>query len=115
MEIDQLQLEGIIFRNGKYIACFKGPDGKPYDIQVGQNVYDGQITKISANSVTFKKIMPIVVGGKKEKTVIKYLNPEEERMPPESASCPECGLYNALLNGIIYLVEVPIVGVKSLL
>jgi Tfp pilus assembly protein PilN/Tfp pilus assembly protein PilP len=78
LEIDQLELEGIIFRAGKYIALFKGPDGKPWDTQVGQNVYDGQITKISANSVTFKKIMPIVVGGKKETTVIKYLKPEEE-------------------------------------
>ena len=43
------------------------------------------------------------------------LNPEDERIPPASESWPEWGLYNALLNGIVYLVEVFNVGVKSLL
>ncbi|MCP5103295.1 MAG: hypothetical protein GY950_07950 [bacterium] len=78
LEIEQLELEGIIGDKGKYIALFKGPDSKPYDVRVGQSVYDGEIIKIDANSVVFKKILTIALGGTKEKTVIKWLNPEKE-------------------------------------
>lgn len=79
LEIEQLELEGIVFREGGYLALFKGPDGKPYDVKVGQSVYDGEIIKIDANRVVFKKILTIALGGTKEKTVIKWLNPEKER------------------------------------
>jgi len=79
LEIDQLELEGIIRRNEKYIALFKGPKGNPYDVEVGQNVYDGEIIQIDANRVVFKKILTIALGGTKEKTVIRTLEPEEEK------------------------------------
>jgi len=79
LEIEQLELEGIVNRNGKYIALFKGPDSKPYDVQIGQSVYDGEIIEINANSVVFKKILTIALGGAKEKTVVKWLNPEKEK------------------------------------
>ncbi|GAG19067.1 unnamed protein product, partial [marine sediment metagenome] len=76
---DQLELEGIIMRKKEYIALFKGPKGNPYDVQVGQNVYDGEIIQIDANRVVFKKILTIALGGTKEKTVVKTLDPEEEK------------------------------------
>jgi hypothetical protein len=79
LEIEQLELEGIVNKNGRFIALFKGPDSKPYDVQVGQSVYDGEIIEINANSVVFKKILTIALGGTKEKTVIKWLNPEKEK------------------------------------
>ena len=79
LEIDQLELEGIIMRQKEYIALFKGPKGNPYDVQVGQNVYDGEIIQIDANRVVFKKILTIALGGTKEKTVVKTLDPEEEK------------------------------------
>ena len=79
LEIDQLELEGIILREKVYIALFKGPKGNPYDVQVGQNVYDGEIIQIDANRVVFKKILTIALGGTKEKTVVKTLDPEEEK------------------------------------
>lgn len=78
LEIDQLELEGIVKKEGKYIALLKGPEGKPYDVVVGQSVYDGEIIKIDATNVVFKKILTIALGGTKEKTIIKSLNPEEE-------------------------------------
>lgn len=79
LEIEQLELEGIVNRSGKYIALFKGPDGKPYDVQVGQSVYDGEIIEINVNSVVFKKILTIALGGTKEKTIVKWLHPEKEK------------------------------------
>lgn len=76
--IDELELEGILFRKGKYIALFKGPDGKPYDVRVGDSVYDGEVIKIDMNVVVFKRLLTIALGGTKEKIVTKPLTPEEE-------------------------------------
>lgn len=76
--IDELELEGILFKQGKYIAMFKGPDGRPYDVRVGDSVYDGEVIKIDFNSVVFKRILTIALGGTKEKIITKPLIPEEE-------------------------------------
>ncbi len=76
--IDELELEGILLRKGEYIALFKGPDGKPYDVKVGANVYDGEVIKIDLNYVVFKRLLTIALGGTRERMVTKRLIPEEE-------------------------------------
>jgi Tfp pilus assembly protein PilP len=78
--IDELKLEGIVFARGKYRALLSGPSNAepPFDVTVGVNVYDGVIVKIDANSVVFKKILTMPLGGKKEKFETKWLNPEKE-------------------------------------
>jgi len=78
MLIDELELEGIIFKEEKYIALFKGPDGRPYDVKVGDSVYDGEVIKIDINAVVFKRILTIALGGTKEKMITLRLVPEEE-------------------------------------
>ncbi|NIM15954.1 MAG: hypothetical protein GTO45_28470 [Candidatus Aminicenantes bacterium] len=76
--IDELELEGILLKKGEYIALFKGPDGKPYDVRVGANVYDGEVIKIDINYVVFKRLLTIALGGTRERMVTKRLIPEEE-------------------------------------
>jgi len=76
--MDELELEAIVFADGQYRALLSGPDNEPYDVTVGTNVYDGVIVKIDIHSVVFKKILTIALGGKKEKLIVKRLNPEEE-------------------------------------
>ncbi len=78
MLIEELELEGIIYKGGAHIALFKGPDGKPYDVKVGDSVYDGEVIKIDINSVVFKRLLTIALGGTKEKITIISLVPEEE-------------------------------------
>ncbi len=78
LDIDQLELEGIIKKKGKFVALLKGPDGKPYLVKEGDSVYDGEIMKIESHMVKFKKILTIALGGTKVKTIVKRLNPEEE-------------------------------------
>jgi len=78
MLIEELELEGIIYKGGAHIALFKGPDGKPYDVKVGDSVYDGEVIKIDNNSVVFKRLLTIALGGTKEKITIISLVPEEE-------------------------------------
>jgi Tfp pilus assembly protein PilP len=76
--IEELELEGIIYKSGTYIALFKGPDGKPYDVRIGDSVYDGEVIKIDSNNVVFKRLLTIALGGTKEKITILTLIPEEE-------------------------------------
>ena len=78
LDIDQLELEGIIKKNGIFVALLKGPDGRPYLVKEGDSVYDGEILTIGSHMVKFKKILTIALGGTKERTIIKRLNPEEE-------------------------------------
>ncbi len=78
LDIDQLELEGIIKKNGKFVALLKGPDGRPYLVKEGDSVYDGEILAIGSHMVKFKKVLTIALGGTKERTIIKRLNPEEE-------------------------------------
>lgn len=78
LDIDQLELEGIVKKEGKFLALLKGPDGRPYLVKEGDSVYDGEILKIGSHMVKFKKILTIALGGTKERTIVKRLNPEEE-------------------------------------
>ena len=78
LDIDQLELEGIVKKEGKFLALLKGPDGRPYLVKEGDSVYDGAILEIGSHMVKFKKILTIALGGTKERTIIKRLNPEEE-------------------------------------
>lgn len=78
--IDELELEGIILKEGQFIALFKGPDGRPYDVKIGDNVYDGEILDININAVVFKRTLTTTssLGGTKEKLITKRLVPDEE-------------------------------------
>lgn len=77
--IDEIELEGIIYKAGKYYAAMRGPDSRPYLVTVGESVYDGEVVKIDSHSVIFKKILTIAIGGAKERLIAKRLNPEEEQ------------------------------------
>jgi len=76
--IDELELEGIFFFDGEYLAQFQGPNNRPYVVRVGHEVYDGRVVRIEANTVVFKKMLSVPMGGTKEKLIYKRLNPEEE-------------------------------------
>lgn len=79
LTISELVLEGIVgYGKGKYKAYVRGPKNRPYSITVGDKVYDGEVAEITNNSVTFKQILTVVLGGTKERPIVKYLNPEEE-------------------------------------
>ncbi len=79
LTIGELSLEGIVgYGDGTYRALFKCPKNRPYTVSVGDKVYDGEVYQITANSVVFKQILTVALGGTKERYVTKYLNPEEE-------------------------------------
>jgi hypothetical protein len=76
--IDELELEGIVLANGVYKALLKGPDTRPYMVEIGDKVYDGEVVAMDRNSVSFKKSLTVALGGQRDRIIIKTLNPEEE-------------------------------------
>ena len=76
--IEELDLTGILYKSGVFIAMFKGPDGRPYDVKIGDNVYDGEVIKIDYNTVVFKRLLTIALGGTRERIITVRLIPEEE-------------------------------------
>ncbi len=76
--IDEVELEGVIKERGKFKALLKGPDGQPYIVQIGDKLYDGEIVQITANSVSFRRVLTVAIGGEREKIIVKTINPEEE-------------------------------------
>ena len=79
LTINEMTLEGILLINGAYQAQFRGPDNRPWSVKVGDMVYDGEVVKIDLNSVTFRQNLPQIMGGTRERIVVKNLNPEEEK------------------------------------
>jgi Tfp pilus assembly protein PilP len=84
LTIGELVLEGIVYGKGEFRAYVKGPDNTPYSLRVGDNVYNGKVVEINANAVIFKQILTVALGGTKERTVAKYLNPEDEEKTEEA-------------------------------
>lgn len=78
--IDEIILEGIVEARGRHFALVKGPgQGRPYRLEVGTQVYDGEVIKIDKNTVVFKRILTVAMGGTKIKLVEKKLNPDQEQ------------------------------------
>jgi type IV pilus assembly protein PilP len=53
--IQEVALKGIVRSEGAFIAMLLGTDGKSYFCKVGQRLFDGQITAIDKESVTFRQ------------------------------------------------------------
>lgn len=78
MLIDEVELEAIYrIGGGDYEAIVKGPDGRPYLLNVGDFLYDGEVIEITESIVRFKKSLQMVVDGKKSKIVEKTTNLED--------------------------------------
>ena len=70
--------EGVAARPG-YIAIFQGPDpNKSYFVNVGQRMFDGQITAIDATTVTFRQEVTDPLSPVKTREIKQSLHPSEE-------------------------------------
>jgi hypothetical protein len=57
---------------------FQGTDGKSYFVNVGQRMYDGQITAIDAATVTFRQEVTDPLSPVRVREIKKSLYPTEE-------------------------------------
>ena len=75
--IDELDVKGIFELTGQMFAQVQTADKeKSFLIQVGDQLYDGEVVNIAMNEVTFKQIVndPSIIKPFRE--VVKKLNPE---------------------------------------
>ena len=85
--IQEIALKGIVRTAGTgigiagksgHIAMFLGADGKSYFVTTGQRLYDGVITAVDANSVTFRQEVTDPLSPVKTREVRKSLYASEE-------------------------------------
>ena len=70
--------EGVAEKPG-YIAIFQGPEGnKSYFVNVGQRLFDGQLTAIDSTSVTFHQEVTDPLSPVKTREIRQSLYPSEE-------------------------------------
>ncbi len=85
--IQEVALKGIVRTSGPgagsaerpgFIAMFQGTDGKSYFVNVGQRMYDGEITAIDAATVTFRQEVTDPLSPVRVREIKKSLYPTEE-------------------------------------
>lgn len=72
--IDDLQLQGIWKTRAGYVAQIRGTDNKSYLIRAGDLLYDGEVTRIGPNEVSFRQNLNDPQSVKPFRDVTKQLN-----------------------------------------
>ena len=72
--IDDLQLQGIWKTKAGYVAQIRGTDNKSYLIRAGDLLYDGEVTRIAPNEVSFRQNLNDPQSVKPFRDVTKQLN-----------------------------------------
>lgn len=77
LNIDDINLIGIVKYKNRYTAVLSGPQGFPYYFEVGDKLADGFILSIAETQVIFRKTSERGIPLTKPKDIIKAINPEE--------------------------------------
>lgn len=72
--VDDLQLQGIWKTRAGYVAQIRGTDNKSYLIRAGDLLYDGEVTRIGPNEVSFRQNLNDPQSVKPFRDVTKQLN-----------------------------------------
>ena len=72
--VDDLQLQGIWKTRAGYVAQIRGTDNKSYLIRAGDLLYDGEVTRIAPNEVSFRQNLNDPQSVKPFRDVTKQLN-----------------------------------------
>jgi Tfp pilus assembly protein PilP len=72
--IDDLILQGIWKTKAGYVAQIRGTDNKSYLIRAGDLLYDGEVTRIGPNEVSFRQNLNDPQSVKPFRDVTKQLN-----------------------------------------
>ncbi len=72
--IDDVTLQGIWRTRAGYVAQIRGTDNKSYLLRAGDQLYDGEVLRISPNEVTFRQNLNDPQSVKPFRDIIKQLN-----------------------------------------
>jgi Tfp pilus assembly protein PilP len=79
--IDEIDLQGVLGRAGGFIAMIKGPDNIGYNLQVGDKVFDGEVIRITPQSIVFRQEVNDPTRIERFREVVKELVPQADRRP----------------------------------
>jgi type IV pilus assembly protein PilP len=72
--IDEVIVQGIWKTRGGFVAQIRGSDNKSYLLRPGDLLYDGEVTRVSTNEVTFRQNLSDPQSVKPFRDVTKQLN-----------------------------------------
>ncbi len=72
--IDEVVVQGIWKTRGGFVAQIRGSDNKSYLLRPGDLLYDGEVTRVSTNEVTFRQNLSDPQSVKPFRDVTKQLN-----------------------------------------
>lgn len=73
--IDELKLQGIFQTRAGLTAMIAGPDNKGYTIKAGDKVLDGEVLRITPNTVVFRQEVNDPTRIERYREVVKDLSP----------------------------------------
>jgi type IV pilus assembly protein PilP len=53
--IDEIKIQGVVKTRAGLVAMINGPDNKSYLVKIGDKVLDGEIIRITPNSIVFRQ------------------------------------------------------------
>ncbi|MGA7614148.1 MAG: pilus assembly protein PilP [Thermoanaerobaculia bacterium] len=74
--IDEIDLQGIIRTGQGLVAMIDGPDNKGYLLRNGDKVFDGEVIRITADSVVFRQEVNDPTRIERYREVVKELTPQ---------------------------------------
>jgi type IV pilus assembly protein PilP len=78
--IDEIKLQGVVkTRQQGLIAMVNGPDNKGYLVHVGDKVLDGELIRITPNSIVFRQEVNDPTRIERFREVVKELSSESQK------------------------------------
>ena len=74
MLVEELELQGTIKTQQGWVAMMRGSDNKAYLLKKGSTVFDGEVTDINGNEVTFRQNVNDPTNPKPFRDVVKALS-----------------------------------------
>src|SRR3954464_646210 len=78
--IDEIKLQGVVkTRQQGLVAMVNGPDNKGYLMKIGDKVLDGEVIRITPNSIVFRQEVNDPTRIERFREVVKELSSEAQR------------------------------------
>jgi type IV pilus assembly protein PilP len=77
--IDEIDLQGVFQTRQGLVAMVRGPDNNGYSMRVGDKVYDGEVIRITPESIVFRQEVNDPTRIERYREVVKELTSQSER------------------------------------
>ncbi len=74
--VDEVDLAGVVRTKQSLVAMIAGPDNKGYLLRVGDKVFDGEVVRITQQSIVFRQEVNDPTRIERFREVVKELSPQ---------------------------------------